>query len=80
MISFFTGIEIIGFITSNENVLDVNYRGNYYFENQNKYSAYLVGDSFASTNYLKEGFPIIFEKYFKEKKWNFLIYQFKDLH
>lgn len=71
MISFFTGIEIIGFITSNENVLDVNYRGNYYFENQNKYSAYLVGDSFASTNYLKEGFPIIFEKYFKEKKWNF---------
>ena len=30
-----------------------------------------MGDSFASTNYLNEGFPIILEEYFKKKKWNF---------
>lgn len=71
LISFFVGIEIIGFIKSGENILNTDYRGNSYFENENQYSAYLVGDSFASTSYLNEGFPIIFEKYFKEKKWNF---------
>tara|TARA_B100001093_G_scaffold479610_1_gene508754 strand:+ start:6914 stop:7762 length:849 start_codon:yes stop_codon:yes gene_type:complete len=70
-ISFFAGIEFLGFIQSNENRLNTNYQGNYYFENQNEHSAYLVGDSFASTNYLNEGFPIIFEQYFKDKKWNF---------
>ncbi len=70
-ISFFLAFELISFCGKDDIILDVNEIGHNYFDERNMENVYFIGDSYASTNYAKEGFPMLFSQYFAKRKWNF---------
>ncbi|WP_274475273.1 hypothetical protein [Mangrovimonas aestuarii] len=49
----------------------MNDKSHSYFNEKNTKDVYFVGDSYASTNYVKESYPVIFKNYFKSIGWNF---------
>ena len=70
-ISFIFGFELISNLNSKRDLINPNDKGFSYFNKNYKESVYFVGDSYASTNYVEESFPIIFKNYFKSIKNNF---------
>jgi hypothetical protein len=72
LFSFFIFMELIPFISPERNVMNVNDAGYSYLDNNNNNNVYFLGDSYAATNYVNEGYPIIFRDYFNKRGWNFI--------
>lgn len=70
--SFCIAFEIISFCGNDEIAINVNDEGYSYFDKANSETVFFVGDSYASTNYAEQGYPVLFREYFKSRDWNFV--------
>lgn len=71
-ISFLLSFELLSTFSINSNMLSINMKEHNVLSEQKKETVYFIGDSFAKTNYVKEGFPEIFKKYFNSIGLNFV--------
>jgi hypothetical protein len=71
-ISFVIFFEFVAFISPENNAINVNEKGFTFFDKNINESVYFIGDSYASTNYAEEGYPLIFQNYFQSRGWNFI--------
>lgn len=71
-ISFVLSFELISYVIPQNNILNVNEKGNSYVNKENNDDVYFVGDSYASTGYVEQSFPILFRDYFKSRSMNFI--------
>ncbi|MCG1034794.1 hypothetical protein [Polaribacter sargassicola] len=76
LISFILSFELIANLSSKDNVLRVTtdtFSVSTSSINKNiKDDVYFLGDSYASTAYAKESYPILFRDYFKSRGYNFI--------
>lgn len=72
LFSFVIFMELIPTFSPERNVMNVNDAGYSFQGSKNKENVYFIGDSYAATNYVEDGYPTIFRNYFKDRGWNFI--------
>jgi hypothetical protein len=71
-ISFLISFELLSSFSINSNKLYVNVKEPNVFSESEKETVYLIGDSYAKTSYVNEGYPKIFKKHFNSVGLNFV--------
>ncbi len=71
--SFFISFELLSsfYVNSNQLLIEEN-KISLPTTTSPEENVYLIGDSFAKTDYVNEGYPILFNKYFESKGLNFI--------
>ncbi|WP_405609558.1 hypothetical protein [Polaribacter sp. Asnod1-A03] len=76
LFSFILSFELIAHLSSKDNILRVTNNtfsaSTSSIDNDIKETVYFLGDSYASTGYAKESYPILFRNYFKYRGYNFV--------
>lgn len=72
IVSFFISFELLSSFSINSNKLIVKENKPLTLTKNYEETIYFIGDSYAKTNYVDEGYPIIFREHFKSNGLNFV--------